>query len=278
MTNALLPILKRTKNAIPGSLYRPLVEPLFRSTLNVLFGARGAKVDIGGQGVFRFSPEYMFRGLENFGSGHNGGFAKCIRACEGKLAFLDLGAHIGYYSLPASRVLAPGGKVWAFEPDSRNHRYLQRHIRYNRIENIELANAVVGDSGESVEFYEHKEGGSPFGGLTVNRKLPKGHFRATKKPQVRLDDFCRERGITPDVVKIDVEGAELAVLRGAARVLRAASPKIFLSLHPSHLESLGQSVAEVLHFLEELGYDALTLEEDGPWKPGRNECVCVKRK
>jgi FkbM family methyltransferase len=245
--------------------------------LNVLFGARGALLEIGGKGSFRFSPEYMFRGLENFGSGHNGGFAECIDACAGKGCFFDVGAHIGYYSLPASRKLAPGGKVYAFEPDSSNFRTLNRHVGYNGIGNIETVNAVVGgDSRQSIEFFEHIDQGSPFGGVTVNRKIPKSAFRAVHKPQISIDDFCSERGIAPDVVKIDVEGGEWAVLKGAERTFRTHSPLIFLSLHPAHLENLGLSVAEVIGLVKAYGYQVRGLGGTGAWKPGNNECICVK--
>lgn len=278
MKQTLMPVLRQTKKAIPRSLYAPLIKPILMSTLNVLFGSKGAKIDIGGQGVFRFSPEYMFRGLENFGAGHNGGFAKCIQSCAGKSAFFDLGAHIGYYSLPASRALRAGGMVHAFEPDSNNFNCLSKHIRYNGIENIVLNNSVVGDSAKSgVEFYEHKVSGSPFGGLIVNEKKSRDAFKVAKKTQICLDEYCERHDVLPDVIKIDVEGGELGVLRGARNLLAKGNPKIFLSLHPSHLELMGQSVDEIIELLNEAGYAMLTLEENGPWKPGRNECICLKK-
>ena len=136
---------RSTKRVVPGRVLDSVVRPAVRGVLSAAFGERGYKISIGGQGVFRLSPDFVFRGWEDFGTRHNSGFAQCIEACKGKSVFIDVGAHIGLYSLPASTSLRPGGRVIAFEPSEGNYRYLLKHIAYNGIDNIQAHQLVVGD-------------------------------------------------------------------------------------------------------------------------------------
>ena len=114
--------------SFPGWVLDWVVRPAVRGVLSAAFGGRGYQISIGGQGVFRLSPDFVFRGWEGFGTRHNSGFAQCIEACKGKSVFIDVGAHIGLHSLPASTSLRPGGRVIAFEPSESNYRYLLEHM------------------------------------------------------------------------------------------------------------------------------------------------------
>jgi FkbM family methyltransferase len=133
----------------------------------------------------------------------------------------DIGANVGFFTLFAAK-LARNGFVYAFEPLPRNLDYLRRHLAMNKIENadalpIALA-AATGTARFAVADSPAMGGLSESGGLevvtdTVDRLVAEG--------RVRLPDF----------MKIDVEGAEHDVLRGAEAVLREAKPTIFLSAH-----------------------------------------------
>ena len=103
-----------------------------------------------GMGAFAILEE-----LEERGHHPHVTLAECIRA-RGRSVFVDVGPHVGFYSLPVSGVLGPGGRVFAFEPSDSSFRYLQRRIAYNAIENIYRYKVVVGETDEdSVPFYEH---------------------------------------------------------------------------------------------------------------------------
>ena len=123
----MLPDLKRTlrdvtKRLLPRSISQGAVRPTVRIIFSLIYGRRGYKIDIGGQGEFRMSPDLAFRGWERFGDRHNWAFAKCIDSCKGKSVFLDIGAHVGLYSLPASRALAAGGRGLRIRAFSRQLR------------------------------------------------------------------------------------------------------------------------------------------------------------
>jgi FkbM family methyltransferase len=150
---------------------------------------------------------------------------------------VDVGAHVGYYSLLASVLVGESGSVHAFEPDRRNARFLRRHVRMNRRSNVTVVEVAVADRTGISEF--RTAGGSGTG------RLDAGGDRQV--PTIRLDDYCSDRGIAPDVLKIDVEGAEVEVLAGAAAVL-SSGPVLFLSTHGR------ERYARSVDLLGELGY------------------------
>lgn len=134
---------------------------------------------------------------------------------------LDVGAHVGYYTLLSAVLVGEKGRVFAFEPNPRNHSFLQRHMALNGCDNVHIEQAAVSDANGVARF--------EFGTGTGTGHLADNGTVEVRT--VRLDDFCTARSIAPDAIKIDVEGAELAVLNGAEATIVAHHPVIFLSTH-----------------------------------------------
>jgi FkbM family methyltransferase len=207
---------------------------------------------IGPYGPFLLQPEFAFSNFENWGGAHNSGFAACIEACRGKSCVFDVGGHIGLVTLPMSRAVAPAGRVHTFEPAAVNARILRRHLADNRIDNVEVIESLVGRSDEEqVDFFEDREA-SGMNALAVKRD--EHRYERTRRRQLSLDSFCSSRGLSPEVIKIDVEGAEVQVLQGARETLRRCRPRIYLSVHPAHLKLLGSSTDDLLALIESSGY------------------------
>lgn len=151
---------------------------------------------------------------------------------------LDVGAHVGYYTLLSAVLAGPRGRVHAFEPNPQNAAFLRRHVRLNRLGNVTVEQAAVSDRAGTARFDFGTGSGT-------------GHLAdagALEVRTVRLDDYCAQHGLAPTVVKIDVEGAEMSVLAGGRETLARHRPVIFLSTHGAevHAASLG--------FLRGLGY------------------------
>jgi FkbM family methyltransferase len=167
--------------------------------------------------------------------------------------FYDLGAHTGYYMLLASLLVGKKGAVYAFEPNPRNLIFLRRHIALNNIENAIAKEAAVAD----------RNGTMPFN-FDVSSFM--GHIDAKGDLNVNVVslDFCLEKGEIrrPDCMKIDVEGAELSVLKGARECLSSFHPRIFLSLHSKEL------LDECSAYLTSLGY-VLTPMDNVPLEQSR---------
>jgi FkbM family methyltransferase len=136
---------------------------------------------------------------------------------------VDIGAHVGYYSLLSARLLGGRGRVAAFEPDPRNAAFLRRHVAVNRSTRklVKVEQAAVGAANGTARFSAGTGSGT-------------GHIAAEGEFQVRLvklDDYLAAERLAPTHLKIDVEGAECDVLQGALETLRKYKPTLFLSTH-----------------------------------------------
>lgn len=248
---------------------------LYRSSPALKFFAKSAKHSIGSYGPFVLDPEFAFSDFSNWGGAHNGGFVECVEACRGAQCVIDVGAHIGLVSLPVSSVVSDGGRVVAFEPSKANYEHLLSHITKNNIDNITPLDWLVGDTiEEAVDFFE-MDGATGMNSV-VEPKKGEGFARTTRK-QTSLDGLCNERGLVPDVIKIDVEGAELAVLNGAREIILKAKPKIFLSVHPSQIAALGRSVDDLVSLVDSLGYTFLEPNGDAVGQIGFSEYLLVQK-
>jgi FkbM family methyltransferase len=157
----------------------------------------------------------------------------------------DVGAHAGFYTLLASHIVGPAGRVFAFEPLPRNVRYLKRHVELNRAKNAIIIEAAVTDASGTCSFLE----------------LPaslEGHISSEGRLSVRsvsLDDLFTSGSIpAPDVIKIDVEGAETMVLAGASALLERHHPLLFLAVHGDYAR------VECCTYLRSMGYTLGSLD------------------
>jgi FkbM family methyltransferase len=140
---------------------------------------------------------------------------------EGSTVF-DIGANVGFYTLLASSLTGPNGKVVAFEPVPRNLHYLKQHLHLNQITNVTVIEAAVADQTGTTEFDESNSS-------STGRLAPGA---ALHVDTVTLDQLVNSGRIpVPDYIKIDVEGAEARVLSGAMQTLTSARPKLFLATH-----------------------------------------------
>jgi FkbM family methyltransferase len=162
----------------------------------------------------------------------------------------DIGANVGLYTLPVARSAADGVRVVAFEPVPRNLEYLRRHLALNRLESaVRVVAAAAGDVAGTMRF----TAGS---GPSQGRLDPGGE---TEVPCIVLDAWRRTEGEPPpSLVKMDVEGGEAAVLRGAAEVFQSARPTLFLSIHGD------EPRRECGALLQSWGYAITSLESGVP--------------
>lgn len=138
----------------------------------------------------------------------------------------DVGANVGYYSLMFSRLVGGSGKVYAFEPSPRNFGYLSRHIVMNHRYNVTIYPYALSDYNGTAAFEEHE----------INTTSQLSNAGNVTVPVRTLDDLITTGEVTsPHYMKIDVEGAELGVLRGSIQLLTIHRPLIFLATHGLHM-------------------------------------------
>lgn len=162
--------------------------------------------------------------------------------------FYDIGAHVGYHTMIASLLVGNDGEVVAFEPLPRNLYYLKKHLEINNIDNVELIESAVSDE----SGYTYLEPGDHPSTPHITE------FKSNGNHKIRtysLDDLINSKSINPpDVMKIDVEGAELMVLKGSIYILKNYKPKIFLELHSKEL------FTECKSFLKDYNYSFKSIE------------------
>ena len=173
-------------------------------------------------------------------------FGKSIK--EGNIVF-DMGANVGYYSLLAADLVGPGGKVFAFEPLPSNFEYLRKNADINFCRNIFLFEVAVS-----------RENGLAF--LTFTNSLQSGLAENgnIKVKTISLDDWVESGKLpVPNVLKIDVEGAEFLVLEGALKILKKYRPIIFLTVHNAELHwSCSELLLSIGYQLRPIGVDNLS--------------------
>ena len=244
-------------------LLRSFLLRIFRAFIHCSTLGKGTKKMIGNSAEFFLDPAFYFSDFSNWGSKHNSGFAVAINMCKGKKIFFDVGAHIGLYSLPAANTLERQGMVFAFEAATENIKYLASHKKRNSISNITIVPTLVGGTNENEVAFFESSGTNGMNSITEPRKRRDLYNKVFRK-QISLDSFSEDQQLVPDIIKIDVEGAEGNVLRGSTNILSLHRPVIFLSLHPRHLEVLGESAADIVRFLATHNYELLEMNGTKP--------------
>jgi FkbM family methyltransferase len=213
---------------------------------------------IGTQGPFKMNPHFAFLDLEGWSSGQNAGFERCIELARGARCVFDIGAHVGFVTLPLSRNISDDGIVYSFEPGRANLGMLREHLAMNKVTNVVIVDALLGQSdGKLIDFHEVLE---PSGMNSIALKRAGLDYSTEQKLVTTLDTFCAANDLDPSLMKIDVEGSELAVLSGARKTLQKSAPALMLSVHPAELKMLGHEVADVEVLLRDAGYSFFDVE------------------
>ena len=168
---------------------------------------------------------------------------------------IDVGANIGFFSRRFARWVTEGGRVVAIEPEPENCRRLRRALAAQGVEHVvEVVEAVAAESAGSRT-------------LEINPDHPGDHRigeHGIEVAAVAIDSLLAERGWpTVSLIKIDVQGAEPAVLEGARRTLRRFAPALFVEVYDEGLRAMGSSAESLLSWLADAGYAPHRLEKTG---------------
>jgi FkbM family methyltransferase len=168
---------------------------------------------------------------------------------EEGMTFVDVGAHVGLFSLPAAKWIGETGHVISFEPHPDNYEMLIQNTNRNGLQDRLVAvQSAISDIEQPVELHT-----SPYNSGDHHLFHKKGRHTISV-PCTTLDLYFPE-GSNIDVIKMDVQGAEAAAFRGMRRVLQENQGiKVIWELSPSLLEDAGSSAQDLLRFLADFDF------------------------
>ena len=198
-------------------------------------------------GTFFFPPgDLMERQTIRYGSHTRPEIALLLDVVRPGDIVLDVGAHVGTVAVPLARRTGPTGQLLAFEPDPASLIYLEANLALNLVANWSHIHPVaVGHEPGWVDIFIQDDANTG-----ANFAVPSGKTESAVRV-VALDDVV---GATVDVIKIDVEGMECDVLRGATRLIEDGRPVIHLEVSGAHLERAGTTTSELETILVAGGY------------------------
>jgi FkbM family methyltransferase len=175
------------------------------------------------------------------------------------MVVFDVGAHIGYYTLQAAARVGPGGQVHAFEPVQRTYAALTRNIELNRLRNVRAQRRIVHQRRGLLEIFPASPGNTAM--ATLRRSAGATMGRSERVEAIDLDSYVAEHAISRvDVIKMDIEGSEPAVLAGMPRLLAQPGLRLLVEVKRGLVEHADDRLA-MFERLASYGYR--------PWRIGR---------
>lgn len=216
---------------------RTALKRVYHAALMAHSAGRGLRSEFPGGEVVYVTPEYRYL---SWNPAEYAAFRDAIT--PGAIA-LDVGANVGAYSLLLAQWAGSAGRVYAFEPAPQEFDGLVRHVALNGLSTtVKPIHAAVSDAPVQARFVVATTAGE--GRLASAADIDRPFVNV---PVTTIDEFCAREGVVPDFIKIDVEGSETAVLRGARDTLRRCGGRVsvFVEVHPGVWPHIGTSRAEL---------------------------------
>lgn len=168
--------------------------------------------------------------------------------------FFDIGANIGLFTVLAAEKCS-NGRVVAFEPTKDTYALLDENVQLNNSpKNIQLINAAASDTNGTQDIFVLTDGRDAWNSMAV--KPEEGHYRVDQIATVNVDELVDTKQIpVPTVIKIDVEGWELHVLRGLQKTIAAHKPTMLIEFTAENLKAAGASCAELAAYIHSMNYE-----------------------
>lgn len=182
------------------------------------------------------------------------------------MVFLDIGSYHGIYSLVAAKRLGKEGQIVAFEPSRREFDRVRLHMRWNRITIVHAESCAVGSSAAETAFFQIASGDATRGGLRP--PASDDSVVETRVHTICLDPYLSSFPLDRvDLVKLDVEGGEMEVLRGAHSMLTKLRPTLICEVLDATTQVWGYEARDIIEYLRALGFVWFEFQEDGTIVP-----------
>ncbi len=175
--------------------------------------------------------------------------------------FLDIGANIGCYTLAASQIVTQTGKVYAFEAISGVFEKLTFNANINKLQNVVLENKAIYSKEDTLTFYVSARENMGMSSI-FRHDTESGQTEMVKA--ISIDQYVREKNIEKiDIIKIDIEGAEMYALQGMTETLQNMKPLVMMELSDDVLPNTEFSKHDVISFMANMGYEPRAINTIG---------------
>ena len=178
--------------------------------------------------------------------------------------FIDIGAHYGYFSLLAESLV--GGKGWVYSIEASKGTFILLQQNVWQSERVKPFHLAISDEPGTISFYEFPVFYSEYNSTDIEQFKDKHWFKKNVPGKIAvkatsLDAFIAENNITPAMIKIDVEGAEVKVIRGGLHYFRENNPLVIMEyLQPSRQNHQHRQAAQLMY---DSGFESFTISDDG---------------
>ncbi|MCX6815889.1 MAG: FkbM family methyltransferase [Candidatus Aenigmarchaeota archaeon] len=189
--------------------------------------------------MFDFEPETSKAIKENLKSG---------------MTFFDIGAHVGYFTLLGAKYVGKKGKIYAFEPDTKNYDILKKNIKISGYNNVSLNQVAVSNKNGFSDMFLSRD--SAFHSLKFNEGRGKNIVKT-----IKIDDFCKKNRIKKiDLVKLDIEGSEIDALEGMRNTIKKNKKmKLIVEYIPNNFRRIDSTPQKFVETLVSLGFNEFYL-------------------
>lgn len=192
------------------------------------------------------------------------------------MVFFDVGAHIGQYTLVASQVVGQTGQLHSFEPDPETYGFLEASVALNNLDNVHLNRAALSSQAGVGQLYLASV--SRLGDNSL--APPKGYSGVSCEVRcLTLDEYITAKRLSRvDVMKVDIEGAELAMLQGGRQLFSLSTrPVVIMEFEEARQQAFGSSCRELAVFFIQNGYQLFAVERGHlrEYSPGPDDPVSL---
>jgi FkbM family methyltransferase len=177
---------------------------------------------------------------------------KIVSTIRPGMTVVDVGAHVGYYTLVFAKYVGATGRVISFEPLPANFALLEKNVELNQLKHVDLFNSAIFSRSGDLAISIPPDSNS--GEASVMQPPGDNQLHV---PATTLDLVSSNLDLKPDFLKIDVEGCEFEVLRGAQQTIRTCRPRMLIELHHFDGNLAGHPVPDQL---AGMGYDVEWIE------------------
>jgi FkbM family methyltransferase len=184
--------------------------------------------------------------------------------------FIDIGSHIGYFSLLGATLIGCQGQVLAFEPEEKNYKYLYENIALNNVNNIKIFNTALGLETKTAKIFINFDNDAGHALWNVGCHPDYSNSRlhcVTKDVQIASLDSLLQGVHVPNIrlINIDTCGAELDIIQGAVGTIEAHKvPYVVCGINRFGLQQMGTSEQELRQFMAYMGYEAYWIRAEPP--------------